>query len=238
LCRRTIDGDCRAQGLRGDGLDGRQQLVGQLNSGALLRLLSTIADTGGRCRLHDPGRVEIQSDSDGPDRSDRGLPMLKRLGSLVIVTALSCTSAGASTHRQPSQTAIASQIKADVAQIIAGINAKDIDKATKFDAPDLISMESMRAPSLGAKADRDGLSMAFKYAPSWHLNLIDEAVDVASSGDMAVYRSTYSEDSMRDGVPYTHTGNYLAGFRRDPDGMWRVHWSVVCWQSPSRKKGG
>ena len=164
--------------------------------------------------------------------------MLKRLGSVGIVIALSCTSAFASTHQQPSQSAIASQIKADVAEIVAGINSKDIDKATKFDAPDLISMESMRAPSFGAKADRDGLSMAFKYAPSWHLSLIDEAVDVAKSGDMAVYRSTYSEDSMRDGVPYTHKGNYVAGFRRDPDGIWRVHWSVVCWQSVSQKKAG
>jgi hypothetical protein len=29
------------------------------------------------------------------------------------------------------------RIKADVAEIVAGINSKDIDKATKYDAPDL-----------------------------------------------------------------------------------------------------
>jgi ketosteroid isomerase-like protein len=144
--------------------------------------------------------------------------------------------ANASTDPQAAQAAIASQIKADVAEIVAGINAKDIDRATKFDSPDLVSMESMRSPSIGANADRDGLSIAFKYAPSWHLSLIDESVDVAKAGDMAVYRSTYNEVSLRDGVPYTHKGNYIAGFRRDPDGMWRVHWSVVCWQSPSHKE--
>jgi ketosteroid isomerase-like protein len=98
-------------------------------------------------------------------------------------------------------------------------------------------MESMREPSFGAKADHDSLSMAFKYAPSWHLSLVDETVDVAKAGDMAVYRGTYDEDSMRDGAAYTHRGNYLAGFRRDADGMWRVHWSVVSWQSPSKKRG-
>ena len=162
--------------------------------------------------------------------------MLNRYLALLIVTGISAVQAQASVHRQ-AQSAIASQIKSDVAQIIAGINTKDIDKATKFDAPDLISMESMRPPSFGAKADRDGLSMTFKYAPNWHLSLIDEAVDVAKSGEMAIYRSTYDEDSMRDGVPYTHRSNYIAGFRRDPDGMWRVHWSVISWQSPSRKKG-
>lgn len=164
--------------------------------------------------------------------------MLKRYPSVLILVGLSCFPAHASVHRRMTQSAIASEIKADVAEIVAGINAKNIDEATKFDAPDLISMESMRAPSLGVKADRDGLSMAFKYSPSWHLILIDEAVDVAKAGDIAIYRSTYSEDSMRNGVPYTHKGNYVAGFRLDPDGIWRVHWSVVCWQSGSQKKGG
>jgi hypothetical protein len=66
-----------------------------------------------------------------------------------------------------SQLAIAAAIKMDVGEIVAGINSKDITKATRFDAPDLISMESGREPSVGAKADHDGLSMAFKYAPSW-----------------------------------------------------------------------
>lgn len=161
--------------------------------------------------------------------------MLKRIVLAAIVAVLPCIPAHASTDQKLAHSAIASQIKADVAEIVAGINSKDIDRATRFDAPDLISMESMRAPSFGAKADRDGLSMSFKYAPSWHLGLIDEVVDVARSGDMAVYRSTYNEDSMRDGVPYTHKGNYVAGFRRDPDGKWRVHWSVIAWQSPSKK---
>lgn len=153
----------------------------------------------------------------------------------IFVIALASTSAGHASG-QGSQSTIAAQIKADIAEIIAGINTKDLDKATKFDAPDLVSMESMRAPSYGARADREGLSMAFKYAPNWHLDMIDETVDVSKSGDMAVYRSTYNEDSARDGAPYTHKVNYIAGFRRDPDGMWRVHWSVVSAQSPSHKK--
>lgn len=162
--------------------------------------------------------------------------MLKRIGSAVIIAVLSCIPTQASTHQPQSQSAISSQIKADVAEMIAGINTKDIDKATRFDAPDLVSMESMREPSFGAKADREGLSMTFKYSPSWHLTLIDESVDVAKAGDMAIYRGTYAEDSLRDGVPFTHKGNYVAGFRHDPDGLWRVHWSVIAWQSASKKK--
>lgn len=163
--------------------------------------------------------------------------MLKRFPLPLTIACAACLAGEASAASKQSQSEIASTIKADVAELVAGINAKDIAKATKFDAPDLVSMESGREPSVGAKADRDGLSMAFKYSPNWHLSMIDETVDVARAGDMAVYRGTYAEDSMRDGVPYTHKGDYVAGFRRDPDGMWRVHWSVVSWQSPSKKKG-
>ena len=157
--------------------------------------------------------------------------MRKDLQLAIILLGGACVSA-----RADAKTSTESKIRSQVAEIVAGINAKDIANATAYDAPDLVSMESGRSPSIGAKADRDGLSMAFKYAPTWHLTLIDETVDVSKSGDMAVYRGTYAEDSRRDGIPFTHTGNYLAGFRHDPDGVWRIHWSVIAWQSASHKK--
>lgn len=157
--------------------------------------------------------------------------MLKRYRSAAILLSAASVSAHAE-----AKSSTDSKIRSEVAEIVAGINAKDIDKATKYDAPDLVSMESGRTPSMGVKADHDGLSMAFKYSPSWHLTMIDEKVDVSKAGDMAVYRGTYAEDSTHDGVPFTHTGNYVGGFRHDPDGVWRVHWSVIAWQSPSHKK--
>ena len=106
---------------------------------------------------------------------------------LVLIAAAAVSSAGAATHHAASQAAIAAQIKADVATIVDGINSKNIVKATKFDAPDLVSMESGREPSVGAKADHDGLAMTFKYAPSWHLTKVDETVDVSKSGDMCFW---------------------------------------------------
>jgi ketosteroid isomerase-like protein len=163
--------------------------------------------------------------------------MLTRQLSIVMLALMACSSGPALAAPQESQAAIASKIKAEVAEIVAGINTKDIDKATKYDAPDFVSIESGREPSVGAKADHDGLAMAFKNSPDWHLSLIDESVDVAKAGDMAIYRGTYAEDSKHDGVPYTHKGDYVAGFKRDADGKWRVHWSVVSWESASKKKG-
>jgi len=163
--------------------------------------------------------------------------MPKHAVSIIALACLTLLPAQASAAPKDARSAIASKIKADVAEIVSGINTKDIDKATKYDAPDFVSIESGREPSVGAKADHDGLAMAFKYAPDWHLSLIDETVDIAKAGDMAIYRGTYNEDSKHDGVPYTHKGDYVAGFQRDADGQWRVHWSVVSWESASKKKG-
>ncbi len=152
-----------------------------------------------------------------------------------VWTLLTASLVGSPATAAPSpKAAIEARIKREVAEIVAGINAKDADQATKYDAADLISMESGRPPSVGVKADREGLSMTFHQ--DWRLSLIEEAVDVSKAGDLAIYRSTYDEDSLHDGVPFTHTGNYVAGLRPDPDGVWRIHWSIISWQSPSHKK--
>ena len=132
---------------------------------------------------------------------------------------------------------IAAMIKADAAEIVAGINAHDADRTTKFDAPDVIGMEAFNAPIMGANADKDGFAAAFKESPSWRVGMIEETVDVAEAGDMAVYRSTYHEDSTTaDGTPMTHKVSFLAGFRHDADGAWRMHWYVVCAQERSHKR--
>lgn len=135
-----------------------------------------------------------------------------------------------------SKSRIAETIKADVAQIVMGINAHDVDQATRFDADDIVSMESGRPASHGLASEKEGLGQAFHYAPDWRLTLVEETVDVADSGDMAVYRSTYNEDSVSDGVPMTHQVNFIAEFRRQPDGRFKVAWSVVSSIEKSHKK--
>jgi hypothetical protein len=50
---------------------------------------------------------------------------------------------------------------------------------------------------------------------------------------MAIYRGTYNEDSINDGAPMTHVVNYIAGFKKERDGSWKIEWSVVCAQSRS-----
>ena len=147
-----------------------------------------------------------------------------------------CLGAGSASAAAADRGAIARTIKGEVAQLMAGINAHDPVKATLFDAPDVISMECGRPSSTGAAADLAGFKMAFGYAPSWRVSLIDEAVDVARSGDLAIYRATANQDSANDGVAMTEKVNFVAEFRKQADGSWKMAWTLVAPMERPHKK--
>ena len=132
--------------------------------------------------------------------------------------------------------AIAQTIKSDVAQLVAGLNAHDADKTTAYDAPDIISIECGSPPAVGIEADRDGFKTGFAHDPLWKVSLINETVDVANSGDMAVYRGAYHEDHGREGVLMTHKTNFIAEFNRQRDGSWKIAWYSVINMEQSHPK--
>jgi hypothetical protein len=68
-------------------------------------------------------------------------------------------------------------------------------------------MESGRPASVGRDNYMAGLKMAFQHEPTWHLRLIEEVVEVPQSEDMAVYRSTYWQDTSLSGEPATQKVN-------------------------------
>ena len=132
--------------------------------------------------------------------------------------------------------AIAEAIKADVAQLVVGINAHDAAKATAYDAPDIVAMECGSPPTVGIKADQEGFKMGFASDPHWKVSLIDETVDVAGSGDMAVYRGTYNEDNSHAGVLMTHKTSFIAEFKHQNDGSWKMAWYSVSNMEKSHPK--
>ncbi len=131
---------------------------------------------------------------------------------------------------------IAKTIKSDVAQLVAGLNAYDVVKTTAFDAPNIISIECGSPSTVGVETDREGFKTGFAHAPFWRVSLIDDTVDVASSGDLAVYRGTYNEDNSRAGVLMTHKTNFLAEFKRQSDGSWKIAWYSVSNMEQSHPK--
>ncbi len=144
-----------------------------------------------------------------------------------ILIALAALPALHAAETGADKSAIAKSIKADVAYVIAGINAHDVAKATAYDAPDVISMECGRPSTIGIEADREGFKLGFASHPYWKVSLIDETVDVAGSGDLAVYRGTYNEDNRRGDVLMTHKVNFIAEFRHQNDAAWKIVWYLV-----------
>ncbi len=54
-------------------------------------------------------------------------------------------------------------------------------------------------------------------------------MDVSAAGDMAVYRSTYVYNfaDLKTKKPTTENGDYLAGYRKQPNGSWKIDWSIA-----------
>ena len=156
--------------------------------------------------------------------------------SLLLLTCAIASTASSATAQSVDTAAIAETIKTDVAQLVAGLNAHDPVKTTAYDAPNVISMECGSPSTVGVEADREGFKTGFAHDPLWKVSLIDETVDVASSGDLAVYRGTYHEDNSHAGVLTTHKTNFLAEFKHQSDGSWKIVWYSVSNMEKSHPK--
>ena len=156
--------------------------------------------------------------------------------SLLLLAFAAAGTVSWTTTMPADQAAIAQTIKADVAQLVAGLNAHDAVKTTAYDAPDIVSIECGSPSTVGAEADREGFKTGFARDPLWRVSLINETVDVASSGDMAVYRGTYNEDHSRAGVLVTHKTNFIAEFKRQSDQSWKIVWYSVSNMEQSHPK--
>ena len=64
----------------------------------------------------------------------------------------------------------------------------------------------------------------------------NETVDVAASGDLAVYRAAYSYryTGSGSGNIVTENGNWAAAFKRQPDGTMKLAWTMGADLPPQR----
>ncbi|MEO8927363.1 MAG: DUF4440 domain-containing protein [Caulobacteraceae bacterium] len=130
---------------------------------------------------------------------------------------------------------IGDAVKADEAQLITDFNARDATKTTSHDAPDVVLMFHGAPNVVGQAADLAQAQKDFPADPKAHVTTANEVVDVAASGDMAVYRSTYvfngTDPKTKKAV--SETGNYLAGYKKQADGSWKIAWQVVSDTKPA-----
>jgi ketosteroid isomerase-like protein len=137
--------------------------------------------------------------------------------------------AGGQAFAAPASTlqAVDAAIKAQVREIVTGINTRDANLATVHDAPNIVTVQNDHPNTFGLAADVSGFKQGFASDPSWRVSLVEEAVDVAEAGDMAVYRSIYNQDSTQSNVPVTQKVNFISGWTRRDNGTWTMDWYVT-----------
>lgn len=146
------------------------------------------------------------------------------LASLALVVLLGGQACAAPASNRE---AIGATIKAQVRDIVSGINTHNADLATGHDAPSVIVLQNDHPNTVGVTADVSGFKQAFASDPSWRVSLVEETVDVAEAGDMAVYRSIYNQGGTQAKIPVTQKVNFLSGWSRRENGSWAMDWYVV-----------
>ncbi len=158
-----------------------------------------------------------------------------RIAATVAALALA-TVFGTPGYAAADRSAISDTIKAQVREMVSGINTHNAAQATAYDAPNVVVIQSGQPNMTGAAADLADFKQGFAAAPSWHVSLVEETVDVPASADMAVYRSVYNQDSMHDNVPFTSRVNFISGWSRHENGAWMMDWYAVSEMEKSHKK--
>lgn len=143
-------------------------------------------------------------------------------------------SASAQTVATVAPTTAAAEVKALARDHIAAFNARDAVAATSIDAPDYVGVFHGMPNTIGHAADL-AITKQMVADPAMKLVVADEQVDVAQAGDMATwrctYRYTYTDPATRQ--PRVELGNYIIGFKRQPDGRMKAAWSVVSDTPPA-----
>jgi ketosteroid isomerase-like protein len=156
--------------------------------------------------------------------------------SLAAALAGSLAACGSPEPAKPATDAgkVAAAVKADVDQLIAAYNAHDAARAVSHDAPGVVGMFHGQPNVVGPDQD---LAMTKQQLadPMAQIAVSDESVDVAASGDMAVYHATYAytftDPKTKEAA--TENGNWLVGYKVQPDGSWKIGWDVVSDTTPA-----
>lgn len=129
----------------------------------------------------------------------------------------------------------ADDIKAAMNATIEAFNAHDADKTTVLDMDDYVGMMHGTENVMGKAADLAATKVQ-TADPAAKVEISDNTVDVAKAGDMAVQRMTYAYTftDPKTNTASTEHGNWIVGWKAQPDGSWKIAWGVVA-DTPAQK---
>jgi hypothetical protein len=145
-----------------------------------------------------------------------------------LAAALALAGCGSTGSKTADPAKTAGLVKDAASALVVAFNAHDAKKAVSFDAGEYIGMMHGTNNVIGPGQDL-GLTTKQLEDPAAKLAMSDLAVDVANSGEMAVSTATYAY-TFTDPVtkaPTTEKGNWVIGWKLQPDGNVKATWSVV-----------
>ncbi|HEX5237784.1 MAG TPA: SgcJ/EcaC family oxidoreductase [Sphingomicrobium sp.] len=119
--------------------------------------------------------------------------------------------------------AIKNAIKADEKKWQQQVKAKDTEGLAGHYADDAYFVPGDAPPADGSTAIRQFYANA-STDPALDVELTNEKIDVAGSGDMAYSRGHYTEKytDRKTGKVMSDKGSYLAVYKKQPDRSWKI----------------
>lgn len=134
--------------------------------------------------------------------------------------------------------AVASEVRAAIKTQIDAYAARDPVKAASIAADDMLGMFHGEPNVVG----KDGVlaqATAQMSDPALKLEVSDETVDVAASGDVAIYHATYhfTFTNPANKQLAVEVGNWVAVFTRQPNGSMKMSKDMVLDMPPPEASG-
>ncbi|MFN7983975.1 MAG: nuclear transport factor 2 family protein [Vicinamibacterales bacterium] len=129
---------------------------------------------------------------------------------------------------------VADTVRTVVTELVAAINAHDVEKVVSHDAPDIVAMFHGTPNVVGPEEDKKTTAQLLAD-PAAHLRVTNETVDVAEAGDLAIYRAThaFTMTDPRTKKPVVEPGNWVVALKPGSGGTWQVIWDVVSDTGPA-----
>lgn len=151
------------------------------------------------------------------------------MGAIALVSGCSASSGPTDKPTAVDTGKVADEVKAAIKWQVDAYAARDPVKAASIMAPDLLGMFHGEANKIGKEAGEAAMK-AQMTLPDMTLAVSNETVDVASSGDLAVYHAIYrfTFTNPETKQPFVESGNWVAVFTRQPDGTMKMTKDIVA----------
>lgn len=138
-----------------------------------------------------------------------------------LVVALAACAAPADQAPAVDLAAEAAAVEAVSMQWMEAAQARDLDAATALFADDAVFFDQEEGSTVGLAAIRADMEESWAANPDFALSWSTNSVNVASAGDMAWERGSWTYDPDGMGEAASMTGEYVTIYKK-VDGVWKV----------------